>query len=95
MQTSVPIEVSSEGDAAAHAREASGAVANTDTPDGSAVPKTSSVGVSAALARRSGRENASNDIGQPGSAVTSKGYAKEIAISGPAARTALQNFRDG
>jgi hypothetical protein len=66
--------VSSEGDAAAHAREASCIdVANADTPDGSAVPKTSSAGVAAALARRSGRENASNDIVQPGSAVTSKG----------------------
>ena len=83
-------------DAATHAREASDiAVANADTSDGPTVPKASSTRVSAALAKRSDRENASNDMGQPGSAVTSKRYAKEIAISGPAARAALQISRDG
>ena len=65
MQTTVGIDVSSEGDAATQVREASGmAVANPDTPDGPAVPKTSGNRVSAALAKRSGRENASNDIGE-------------------------------
>ena len=50
MQTTVAIEVSSEGDAATHARAASGiAVANADTPNKAVVPKTSSGPASAGL----------------------------------------------
>ena len=63
MQTTIGIEGSSEGDAAANAREAGGgAVANADTPDNTAVPKTPRAPASAALAGKSCRECASIDI---------------------------------
>ena len=66
MQTTVAIEVSSEGDAATRARAASGiAVANGYTPDEAGVPKASSGAASAVLTAQSCQECTSNDIDQP------------------------------
>jgi hypothetical protein len=87
MQTTVEIEVLSDGDDATLAREASAiAVANADIPDEAAVPKTPSA--SAVVATRSGREYASNDIGQPGSAATSKD--RHARLQNPVQRHALR-----
>ena len=96
MQTTVPIEGSSEGDDAAHARETCvGGVANADTSNSSSLPDALSDVAFAALTRELRRECASIDMPAPGSALDSKGYASVIAISGPATCTAAQNSRDG
>src|ERR1700675_2017610 len=96
MQTTIPIVGSNERDDATNAREACGCgVANADTPGIAAVPQTPGPAAFAAPARRSRWKSASIDIPALGSALESQGYARIIAISGPATCTAVRNFRDG
>ena len=63
MHTTIPIEGSSERDAAAHAREAGGnGVAKDDIPDSAVVPETASAAAATEPARKLRRECASIDI---------------------------------
>ena len=97
MQTTVPIEGSSAGDVAAHAREAGdGAVAKPDTPDSAALPEMSGAAASAVATKNSCRECGSIDIAGPGSAVNIPRISK-VSLQYPVQRRApaWQNSRDG